>query len=124
MACCVIAAFLIAQCVAMLRRWGVFWGLLPVPDDEIADTIFTRTAAVLQRPRVRASIAAALTFELALLGGWVYVEHGTHVAELADIGWAHLNGERVVYADMCGVHGENRVRLALAPASDSPDRFF
>ena len=46
MACCLIAAFLVAQAMAMLRRWAVFWGLMPVPAGEVADTIFTRIAAV------------------------------------------------------------------------------
>jgi hypothetical protein len=70
MACCLIAAFLVAQAMAMLRRWAVFWGLMPVPEGEVADTIFTRIAAVLRRPRVRMTVAALLMVELAGVGSW------------------------------------------------------
>ncbi|MBH1998110.1 MAG: hypothetical protein I8H96_03135 [Sphingomonadaceae bacterium] len=113
MACCLIAAFLVAQAMAMLRRWAIFWGLAPVPEGEAADTIFTRAAVWLRRPRVRAGIAAMLVVELAGVGGWLYVDHGTHIAQLADIGWSRLHGQHVVYADMCGLKGEQSVRLVI-----------
>lgn len=113
MACCLIAAFLVAQAMAMLRRWAVFWGLMSVPEGEVADTIFTRIAAVLRRPRVRMAVAALLVVELAGVGIWLYRDHGTHIVQLADIGWSRLHGQHVVYAAMCGMNGEQSVRLVI-----------
>jgi hypothetical protein len=113
MACCLIAAFLVAQAMAMLRRWAIFWGLMPVPEGEVADTVFTRIAGWLRRPTVQMGIAAMLVVELTGVGSWLYLEHGAHIAQLADIGWSRLHGQHVVYADMCGLHGEERVRLVI-----------
>jgi hypothetical protein len=113
MACCLIAAFLVAQAMAMLRRWAMFWGLMPVPEGEVADTAFTRIAAWLRRPRVRAGITALLLVELTGVGVWLYVDHGAHIAQLADIGWSRLHGQHVVYADMCGMDGQQSVRLVI-----------
>lgn len=114
MACCVIAAFLIAQCIAMLRRWGVFWGVLPVPAGEVADTAFTRTAAWLRRPQVRLALSAAVAVELMAVGSWVYLEHGEHVARIADAGWAELHGQKIIYAELCGEGAGRQVRLVVA----------
>jgi hypothetical protein len=113
MACCVIAAFLVAQMMAMFRRWAVFWGLMPVPEGEVADTVFTRMAGWLRRPRVRMAIGALLLVELAGVGSWIYLEHGTHIAQIADIGWSRLHGQHIVYADMCGPHGEQSLRMVV-----------
>lgn len=115
MACCIIAAFLFAQFMAMLRRWGMFWGLVPVPQGVVADTAFTRVAAFVRRPLVRAALAALLLVELGVAGSWLYVEHGTHIAEEADIAWSSLQGERIVYAGLCSGTGYNaRARIVLS----------
>lgn len=113
MACCLIAAFLVAQAVAMLRRWAVFWGLMPVPEGEMADTVYTRLAALLRRPGVRLALGALLVAELTGAGTWLYVAHGAHIAQLADIGWSRLHGERVVYAGVCGPKGDSSLRLVI-----------
>jgi hypothetical protein len=113
MACCLIAAFLVAQAMAMLRRWAVFWGLMPVPEGDVADTVFTRAAAWLRRPRVRLGLCALLVAELIGVGTWLYIDHGTHIAQLADIGWSRLHGQHVIYADMCGMNGEQSVRQVI-----------
>lgn len=91
MACCLFAAFLVAQCMAMLRRWGMFWGIVRVPQGEVADTLYTRIAAWCARPRVRQFAVVLLAFELAGVGGWLYVEHGAHLAAIASAvaGTAH-----------------------------------
>lgn len=91
MACCLFAAFLFAQCMAMLRRWGMFWGIVRVPQGEVADTLYTRVAAWSARPRVRLVVVTLLAFELAGVAGWVYVEHGAHLAAIASAvaGTAH-----------------------------------
>lgn len=91
MACCLFAAFLFAQCMAMLRRWGMFWGIVRVPQGEVADTFYTRVAAWSARPRVRLVTVTLLAFELAGVGGWLYLEHGAHLAAIASAvaGTAH-----------------------------------
>ena len=116
MACCLIAAFLVAQAMEMLRRWAVFWGLMPVPEGEVPDTAYTRLAAWARRPRVRLALGALLVAELTGAGTWAYVAHGTHIAQLADIGWSRLHGERVVYAGICGPRGDVALRLVIDDA--------
>ncbi len=113
MACCIIAAFLVAQCMAILRRWGVFWGLLPVPADEVPDTVYTRLAGWLRRPNVRAAVAGALVIELIGAGSWAYLEHGEHISQFADVQWSRLRGEDVVYARVCNRGGPSSIRLVL-----------
>jgi hypothetical protein len=102
MACCVIAAFIIAQCVATLRRWGMFWGIVRVPEGETAATLFSSMRAYLARPAVRATVSALLAVEIIAASSWIYVAHGTHIAQLADIGWERLHGRQVIYSKMCG----------------------
>ena len=111
MACCVIAAFLFAQLMAMVRRWGMFWGLVPVPEGETADTLLAWMRRTLRRPAVRAAFASALAFELVAASAWVYVQHGSHLARLADISWSYLHGEQVVYAEACGPNRPGGMRL-------------
>jgi hypothetical protein len=113
-ACCVIAAFILAQCVATLRRWGMFWGIVTVPEGESAATLFSAMRAYLLRPKVRATIAAAAVVEAVVLCSWLYVAHGTHIAELADIGWERLHGRQVIYSKMCGKAGEVSARIVFA----------
>ena len=118
MACCLFAAFLFAQCMAMLRRWGMFWGLIRIPQDEIADTFYTRLAAWLARPSVRRVAAVLLAVELAGVGAWVYVEHGAHLAGIAT---AIADSAQVqpVEDEICrgGADGEVRgVATVAAPA--------
>lgn len=83
MACCLFAAFLFAQCMAMLRRWGMFWGLVPVPQHEVADTARSRVVAWFARPLVRRVAVALLVIEFTGLGAWVYIDHGSHIAAVA-----------------------------------------
>lgn len=77
--------------MAMLRRWGMFWGIVRVPQGEVADTLYTRVTAWFARPRVRQAAVVLLAFELAGVAGWVYVEHGAHLAAIASAvaGTAH-----------------------------------
>lgn len=110
MACCIIAAFLAAQAMAMMRRWGIFWGVVRPDVGEDAETIYHRIGAWLRRPMVRRGFAAAAAVELVLLGGWVYTEHGTHFYQLADQGIGKLRGERVIYGSVC-TPGDNDTAL-------------
>lgn len=113
MACCVIAAFIVAQIVATLRRWGMFWGVVAIPEGETVTTIYARMRARMAAPRVRAAVFAVIVLETAGLSTWVYVEHGEHLVELADIGWGRLKGQDVIYANMCGKSGQTRLRLVF-----------
>jgi hypothetical protein len=112
-ACCVIAAFILAQCMATLRRWGMFWGLVTIPEGESAATLFSTMRAYLLRPRVRVAISAVAAVELIAVCSWLYVAHGTHFAQLADIGWERLHGHYVIYSDMCGKDGQVSQRIVL-----------
>lgn len=111
MACCLIAAFLFAQFMAMVRRWGMFWGLVPVPQGETADTLVDWMRRTLQRRAVRMAVTSALVFELVAASTWVYVQHGTHLTQLADVGWSYLHGRKVVYAEACGPGQATGMRL-------------
>jgi hypothetical protein len=114
MVCCLIAAFLVAQFVAMLRRWGMFWGLIAVPKGVQMETAYSRAARVLARPFVRQTVLAALLIELTVGGAWLYTEHGTHIAEEVDIAWSALYDEQVVYVGLCtGNDADVRVRVVL-----------
>jgi len=106
MACCIVAAFLVAQLMALLRRCGVFWGLLPTPAGEVADTAYTRLAAWARKPAIRPAIAAALALELGAGGAWLYVEHGRHIAKEADIAGSWLCGEWAAIAAACSETGD------------------
>lgn len=117
MVCCLIAAFLVAQFVAMLRRWGMFWGLVAIPEGVQMDTAFSRAARVLARPAVRRTVLVALLVELAVGGAWLYTEHGSHIAEEVDIAWSALHNEQVAYVGLCtGNDADVRVRVVLNDA--------
>jgi hypothetical protein len=123
MACCVLAAFLIAQMWATLRRWGVFWGIVPRMETDAAETVFTRIRDVLATPRAKIVVAGLLAAELVTVGGWVYTRHGTHIYQIADQSWSALHGQHVVYVGLCkpnGSDGSVRVVLADAPATVRP----
>lgn len=113
MACCLLAAFLLAQAMATLRRWGMFWGIVRVPQGDVADTLAARLRGWFARPLVRRTAFALIVVELLSVGSWAYLRHGDHIAQLADIGWSRLHGEHVVYADMCGRNGDTSVRIVL-----------
>ncbi|MFN3817719.1 hypothetical protein [Blastomonas sp.] len=114
MVCCLIAAFLVAQFVAMLRRWGMFWGLITIPQGVQMDTAYSRVARVLAKPAVRRTVLATLLVELTVGSAWLYTEHGTHIAEEVDIAWSALHDEQVAYVGLCkGDDADVRVRVVL-----------
>lgn len=115
MACCLLAALILAQIVATVRRWGVFWGVLSPHDWENPETVLDRIAAWLARPRVKRAVFALAAVELAVLGSWVYLAHGDHLYRLGDQALGNLRGERIVYAGFCGSDGRDRmVRVVLS----------
>ena len=117
MACCVIAAFLLAQFVAMIRRWGVFWGVVNAHPGEAADTVFRHIRSWFARPAIRRTAFALAAIELAALSGWVYTEHGAHLYRIADQAAGRLRGETILYVGLCSPSSkEAGVRVIIASA--------
>jgi hypothetical protein len=114
MACCLLAALILAQIVATVRRWGIFWGVVRPHEWENPETVFNRIAAWLSRPRVKRTVTALAAIELALLGGWVYTAHGTHIYQIGDQALGRIRGETIVYSPICDNDGRDRiVRIVL-----------
>lgn len=118
MLCCMIAALIFAQIVAVVRRWGIFWGVVAPHEWENPETVFNRVSTWLARPKVRRAVFAVAAAEFALLGGWVYFAHGTHLYQLGDQALGSLRGEHIVYAGVCGRDGKDRtVRIVVNRAA-------
>lgn len=113
MACCLFAAFLIAQCVAAVRRWGMFWGVVQIPQGEQIETFVSTLRSFLSRKWLRAAVFGLLLAEASAVSGWIYFEHGQHIVELADIWWSRLHGRQVIYVGVCGKQGESQARLVF-----------
>lgn len=114
MICCVVASFLIAQVVAVMRRWGIFWGLLKPRDYEARGTFLRWLGVCWQKPVVRGVVAGAMAFELALGGAWLISAHGPHLLGLSRSAFARTTIMPRYAQSICG-HADGR-RLA---ASDS-----
>ena len=112
-ACCVIAAFILAQCIETLRRWGMFWGIVAVPEGETAATLFSTLREYLRRPKVRAAISVLAAIEIIAVCAWLYIAHGTHIVQIADVGWQRLHGRQVIYSKMCSKNGLFSERIVL-----------
>lgn len=104
----------LAQIMATIRRWGVFWGVVRPYEGEEYETVYQRVGMWLRRPRVRAGIFAFASVELLALGAWGYFEHGAHVYRIGEELAAAARGQQIVYADLCGEDGQLRpVRVAV-----------
>lgn len=111
MACCVIAAFLFAQFMAMLRRWAVFWGLASVPVGETADTVFTRLSGWVARAEVRRALAALVLVELGVVGTGLYFGHGAHLVRVAQHYEGAVRARGADYARLCSEAYRRATRL-------------
>lgn len=112
MACCLIAMMLVAQCMATLRRWGAFWGLVPVPDGIEYKTVFDHARDWFRRPVVRAVLAIVVVGGLAAGSAWIHGDHRHHVAQLADE--ARASGQPAIAAPACDRRGGDcQVSVAL-----------
>ena len=109
MACCIVAAMILAHIMATVRRWAVFVGLARPFEGEDADTIYRRIRAWLARPRVRTVVTALIALEIGMFGSWVYFAHGTHLYRLADQTQGAMRGQTIVYAGVCDRSGAERV---------------
>lgn len=114
MLCCMIAALIFAHVVATVRRWGIFWGVVSPHEWENPETVYARIGAWLARPKVKRAVFGVAMAEFAALAGWIYVAHGTHVYQFGDQTLARLRGEDIVYTEVCGLNGKDRmVRVVL-----------
>lgn len=115
MACCVLAAILLGQLVALLRRWGIFWGFVRARDyEDGGNTALAWAKARLATRHAKRGLAAAVAIEIGLLGGWVYAFHGAHLYRLADVAVSRLRGEHVVYVGVCTPRSDDDyVRVVL-----------
>ena len=109
MACCIVAALILAHIMATVRRWAVFWGLAKPVEGEDADTVYRRLRRWLARPRVRMVVTALIALEIGAFGSWVYFAHGTHLYQLADQTQGAMRGQTIVYAGVCDRSGAERV---------------
>lgn len=114
MACCVLAALLLGQLVALLRRWGIFWGVVrPREYEDGSNTALAWARARLATPGLRRGLVVAVVLELGIVP-WIAVEHGAHLYRLADVAVSRLRGERVLYLGVCTPRGDDQyVRVVL-----------
>ncbi|WP_157098837.1 hypothetical protein [Novosphingobium rosa] len=115
MACCLLAALLMAHVMAVLRRWAVFWGLATPRPEEPQDTALRHLRSWLARPAVRAGLACLFAVEVVLGGWWVYTQHGEHLYQLADTAVGRMRGQIVVYAQYCTGGDPGQVRRIVLP---------
>ena len=101
MACCIIAAMILAQIAETIRRWAVFWGLARPYEGEDADTFLRRLRGWLARPGVRLAVTALVALEIGAFSSWVYFAHGEHLYRLADQTVGAMRGQTIVYAGVC-----------------------
>jgi hypothetical protein len=118
MTCCILAALLVAHIVAMIRRWGMYWGLVRVPDGVEFDTAYQRMRRWLARPIARRIVAVLAVIEVGAFGSWLTLEHGNHLYQIGDQAIGRLRGQTIVYAQVCGSRGARSVRLVFPRRQD------
>jgi hypothetical protein len=114
MSCCILAAFLLAQCAATLRRWGRFLGLVAPAPDAPNDTLYARVRAYAARPAVRRLVIVAVLVEAGVVTSWLALEHRDHVNEFAARTLAVLRGEPAPGTVICTTKPVAQTRVALA----------
>jgi hypothetical protein len=97
----------------MVRRWGMYWGLVQVPQGVEFDTAFQQMRRWLARPIARKAVTALVVLEMSVFGGWLTLEHGQHLYQIGDQAIGDLRGQKIVYANICGSHGTRFVRLVF-----------
>lgn len=86
MICCVIAAFLYAQALAVLRRWGLYWGVVRPDIGETGYSTFAGSVrTLLARPLVCAGVGLLMIAELGGVAAWLYTDHWDHVVGIMGI---------------------------------------
>ncbi len=120
MACCILAAIILGQILATVRRWGIFWGVVTPHEWENPETVLNRIEAWFARPRVKRAVFAVAGLELAALASWVTVAHGTHLYQLGDQFAGSLQGQHIVYADVCGRDGKDHTLRIVVNRREGP----
>jgi hypothetical protein len=114
MTCCIVAMLIIAHVMAVLRRWGIFWGVVQPVEGEDDETVFSRMRGWLALPRVRRVVLGLVAIEMVAAGSWIYTAHGTHLYRLGDQAVGAMRGQTIVYAGVCGKDGgEHTVRMVI-----------
>lgn len=110
MYCCLLAAFLLTQSAAMLRRWGKFLGIVSPEAAEPADTLYRRVRAFfVARGGLRcvAGLATAVGLvaaaEITLVSGWLFIDHHQHVTYLIECPAAESRGQPFIPSPICVV---------------------
>lgn len=93
MACCLIAMMVLAHCLATLRRWGAFWGVVAVPEGVQYDTFMDHVRRWSARRDVRLAALALLVVEVSAFSAWVSMRHGEHVREIVEIAICTASGD-------------------------------
>ncbi len=122
MMCCVIAAFLFAQAMAILRRWGIYWGVVkPELNETDLPTFGKSLRAVLARPAVRTAIIAIALLEVSSVSLWLYRDHRDHIAEIGSAALAQNVTWQLRDVKICSAPDENRaITLASLPETIAP----
>ncbi|WP_324739831.1 hypothetical protein U8326_08995 [Tsuneonella sp. CC-YZS046] len=114
MMCCVIAAFLFAQAMAVLRRWGIYWGVVRAgAGEEDLPTLLGALRRIFARPAVRVAIVAIAVVEIGGVATWLYVDHGDHIAGIVGSTLAPAATARTDAVKICG-DGDGTTLVTLA----------
>lgn len=119
MVCCLIAAFLYAQAMAVLRRWGIYWGVVRPETAETGYPTFARfVRRLLARPLVRAGVALLMIAELGGVGAWLYADHRDHIEGIVGTAFAAQAKPSPTQLRICGpTDGELAVTIPAAALS-------
>lgn len=82
MVCCIIAAYLYAQFVAMLRRWGIYFGLVRPNEWEAKANLPTLKKSVGRMLGRKAIVPTLAAMVLLAGGGWLALNDVLPVAGL------------------------------------------
>jgi hypothetical protein len=122
MMCCVIAAFLFAQVMAMVRRWGIYWGVVrPDENEEDLPTLGKSLRALFAKPAFRTAIIAVALIEIGSASIWLYSDHRDHIAQIGrsafSLGTALQTGEIKICS---AAAGKRALTLASLPDAATP----
>lgn len=93
MACCLIAMMVLAHCLATLRRWGAFWGIVAVPEGVEYVTFMGHVRRWSCRRDVRLAALALVVVEVSAFSAWVSLRHGDHARQIVEIAICTASGD-------------------------------
>lgn len=120
MACCIFAAFLLAQAALLLKRWGRFWCVLRRDDVYDEPNVVDMLKVWLKKPAVRVAAVFFLSGEAVALGFLITQDHGDHLFGLAQQFFNKggedqiiytTDGGAFIYTTLCTSDGETKQLL-------------